>query len=153
MEIPRFIFAQTLAELRDRSAGTRESAAIWSGGVGGNRTVVTRVDFHHGLCDDRATSASLELSEDAKLDLYQKLAGLRLRLAALVHTHPQDWVGLSPVDRSNQVCSRVGFWSLVIPNYGREPWRIEEIGIHIQTEKGWHQLSSEDACEMISVVD
>src|SRR2546422_8448594 len=54
---------------------------------------------------------------------------------------PQDWVDLSQIDRENQMCSRVGFWSLVIPNYGRPPWLLTEMGIHTRTEKGWYRLT------------
>lgn len=129
----------------------RESGAIWSGGVDGPLATVERVDFHHELCDDRATALSMELSEEAKFRLYGDLRKERLKLTALVHTHPSDWVGLSEVDRENQLCSRLGFWSLVVPRYGREPWVLEELGIHIQTEGGWYQLGSEEVTSMVSV--
>ena len=110
-----------------------------------------RVDFHHELCDDKATALSMELSEEAKFRLYGDLRKKGLKLAALVHTHPSDWVGLSEVDRENQLCSRMGFWSLVVPRYAREPWVLEELGIHIQTEAGWYQLRSEEAISKVSV--
>jgi len=111
---------------------------------------VRRVDFHHELCDDKATALSIELSEEAKFRLYGDLRKEGLKLAALVHTHPSDWVGLSEVDRENQLCSRLGFWSLVVPRYAREPRVFEELGIHVQTEGGWYQLRSEEATLMVS---
>ena len=127
----------------------RESGAVWSGRVEKDNTVVERVDFHHELCDDRATALSMELSEEAKFRLYEELGPLELKLAALVHTHPAGWVGLSAVDRENQLSSRVGFWSLVIPRYGRRPWHLEEMGIHLQVEAGWYQLKPEEVAPMV----
>jgi proteasome lid subunit RPN8/RPN11 len=138
-----------MKRLEERSEGRRESAAIWSGRVSGDLAEATRVDFHHELCDDRATALSLELSEAAKFRLYQTLAELRLQMVALVHTHPSDWVDLSPIDRENQVCSRVGFWSLVVPHYGRPPWRLVDMGVHRRTECGWSRMSRTQARRMI----
>jgi len=129
----------------------RESGAIWSGSVDGTVTTVRRVDFHHELCDDKATALSMELSEEAKFRLYVDLRQEGLKMAALVHTHPAEWVGLSEVDRENQLCSRLGFWSLVVPKYACAPWRLEDFGIHLQTEKGWYQLRSEEVISMVSV--
>jgi proteasome lid subunit RPN8/RPN11 len=129
----------------------RESGAIWSGSVEDTVTTAQRVDFHHELCNDKATALSMELSEEAKFRLYGDLRDEGLKLAALVHTHPGDWVGLSEVDRENQICSRLGFWSLVVPRYGREPWVLEQLGIHLQTEDGWYQLRSDEVMSMVSV--
>jgi proteasome lid subunit RPN8/RPN11 len=140
-----------MAVLEERSSGMRESGAIWSGSVEDTLTTVQRVDFHHELCDDRATALSMELSEEAKFRLYGDLGKEGLKLAGLVHTHPADWVGLSEVDRENQLCSRLGFWSLVVPRYGREPWILEELGIHLQTEGGWYELRSDEVSSMVSV--
>lgn len=145
------MFGRTLAALEQRSGGTRESGAVWSGIVDDLVTTVLRVDFHHELCDDKATALSMELSEEAKFRLYDDLRTRGLKLAALVHTHPAEWVELSEVDRENQLCSRLGFWSLVVPRYGRGPRSLEEMGIHIQTESGWYQLRSEEASSMVSV--
>lgn len=128
----------------------RESGAVWSGSLDGSVTKVSRVDFHHELCDDKAKALSMELSESAKFRLYEELGQEGLKLAGLVHTHPAEWVALSDVDRENQLCSRVGFWSLVIPRYAREGCRLEEIGVHLQTEDGWYELKPEEAVSMVS---
>src|SRR5690242_3880353 len=65
----RPLFEKTLRALSERSAGWRESAAIWAGTVVADEWVAENVYFHHQLCDDRAGALSLELSETAKLQL------------------------------------------------------------------------------------
>jgi hypothetical protein len=102
------------------------------------------VHFHHDLCDDHARPLSIELSEEAKFRLYQELGAGGQRLVALIHTHPQDWVGLSEVDQANQLSSRLGFWSLVVPWYAREPWTLEAIGVHVRIAVGWHRIPAAD---------
>jgi len=105
---------------------------------------VSDVVFHHELGDDCATALSLELPEDAKFALYKRLAARREMLVAMLHTHPESWVGLSWVDQRNQLCSRIGFWSIVLPFYGRKGWQEDEIGFHIRCDVGWRQLGREE---------
>jgi proteasome lid subunit RPN8/RPN11 len=141
--------------LRKRSAGWRESAAIWVGRIVGERKdwSAERVIFHHELCDDQAGALFLELSETAKFRLYQDLANEGFRIIALLHTHPSSWVDLSDVDRRNQLSSRIGFWSIVVPFYGRRPWKIRRLGVHILTMDGWHRFSQDESCRRVVVED
>lgn len=132
---------ETLKELRARSEGWRESAALLCGRVVGSQWIAEIVKFHHQLCDDRGRPRSIHLTEAAKFQLYEELNRLHLRLIAGIHTHPEDWVDLSWIDQQNQVCSRKGFWSIVVPWYGREAWLIEGMGVHIRTSDGWGRLT------------
>lgn len=151
--IPRTLFEETLTELRDRSAGWRESAAIFCGQVVGSQWLAEIVKFHHHLCDDRGRPRSMELTEKAKFRLYEDLSRQQLRLIGGIHTHPEDWVDLSWIDQRNQICSKKGFWSIVVPWYGREPWLIENMGVHIRTSRGWGRLSEEQAKSHVHVTE
>lgn len=137
------LFLATMEGLKNRSNGWRESAAVWAGQIKGNDWIAERVLFHHELCDDRGGPLSISLTEAAKFDLYQTLAAANQRLVALLHTHPEDWVDLSWVDQQNQISSRVGFWSIVVPWYGREPWELTTMGIHVRQPNGWERLPNE----------
>lgn len=148
--VPRSVIETTLRELRSRSAGWRESAAIWAGNRDGT---VKQVLFHHQLADDRGGPLSLELPETAKFDLYRKLASEDQILLALLHTHPAAWVGLSAIDQQNQLSSRVGFWSIVLPHYGRCTWNKREIGFHVRGERGWTTLRTEEVGQCMSILE
>jgi proteasome lid subunit RPN8/RPN11 len=137
--IPQRLFRLTLARLAQRSAGWRESAAIWIGNLNADDAIASEVLFHHELCDDRGSPFSMELTERAKFDLYRRLAAGGKKLVGMIHTHPEEWVELSPIDQENQICSRIGFWSLVVPWYGRPPWDLETMGVHVRADSGWHQ--------------
>jgi proteasome lid subunit RPN8/RPN11 len=150
LEVSRLLLDATVEGLRTRSAGWRESACVWSGTRNGK---VTSVFFHHELDDDRATALSLELSERAKFSLYETLAAKKEVLLSLLHTHPAKWVGLSEVDQRNQVSSRIGFWSIVLPYYARKPWVNENIGFHIRCDPGWHQLSQGELRDRFRITD
>lgn len=143
------LLRHTLKGLKTRSAGHRESGAIWTGRVNGATSVVLDVHFYHDLCDDQGRALSLELSEEAKYKLYKQLAERGELLVGMIHTHPESWVDLSGVDRQNQLCSRVGFWSLVVPYYAKRKWRIEATGVHIRTDSGWHWFDKDEASKRI----
>lgn len=155
LSISRNLLLETIRGLRERSAGWRESAAIWAGSISEDEVEwhAHAVWFHHELCDDRAGPLSLELSERAKYALYEQLAAQGMRLVALVHTHPVEWVDLSRVDRRNQLSSRIGFWSLVIPHYAAEEPAPETFGIHVRSSRGWSQVGAQRVNERFLVVD
>ena len=62
---------------------------------------------------------------------------------AQVHTHPADWVGLSPRDKSCAYSQRDGSISIVLPSWGRADGPIESIGVHERTPDGWHVLEAD----------
>jgi proteasome lid subunit RPN8/RPN11 len=141
----------TADELRSRSANWRESAATWCGRIVGSEWRASAVRFHHRLCDDRGRPLSISLTEDAKFGLYEEMNGLGLTLIAGVHTHPEDWVGLSWIDQRNQLSSRDGFWSVVVPWYARGPWNVSEMGFHVRTSAGWCRLTADQVLRHIHV--
>jgi len=149
LRITSALLNHTLKGLKTRSAGQRESGAIWTGRVSGATSIVLHVHFYHDLCDDKGRALSLELSEEAKYKLYRHLADRGELLVGMIHTHPASWVDLSMVDRENQLCSRIGFWSLVVPYYANRKWRIEATGVHIRTDSGWHWFDEDEASKRI----
>jgi len=151
--IPRGLFDETLAELQARSARWRESAAILCGHVAGSQWIADVAKFYHRLCDDRGRSLSIILAEAAKFQLYEELNRFQLRLIAGIHTHPEDWVDLSWIDQRNQLCSKKGFWSIVVPSYGQKPWLIENMGVHIRTSNGWRRLTVGQIRKHVSVTE
>lgn len=151
LHISRELLDRTLERLRQRSGGWRESGAIWIGDRKGSESRVGDVFLFHDLCDDKGQSLSLELSEGAKFALYKELAKREQKLVAMIHTHPEDWVDLSGIDKANQLCSRIGFWSLVLPYYGERGWAIESTGVHIRVDSGWHWFSKEESLKRIIV--
>lgn len=148
--VPRRIVLETIRELRLRSDGWRESAGMWLGDQAGR---VVKAVFHHQIADDRATALSLELPEAAKFKLYEQLSQDRLRIVSLIHTHPDSWVDLSWIDQQNQISSRIGFLSIVLPFYGQTDWHVELIGFHVKCERGWRRLTPPEVRSIVVVTD
>jgi len=152
LQICAELLGKTLDGLRLRSAGWRESGAIWAGDMDEANSIVREVFFYHDLCNDQGRALSLELSEAAKFSLYRELAARNRKLVGMIHTHPEDWVGLSYIDQANQLCSRIGFWSLVLPHYAKQKWDINTTGVHIRISEGWYQFSPSEMAKRIIVL-
>ena len=136
---------RTLRGLRRHGAGQRESAAVLLGHVSGGVWNATRVLYHRDLGDRHASAFAVVLGEKAKIRLYEELGRTGLRVVALIHTHPADWVDLSSIDEANQISSRVGVWSLVVPYYARpRGWSLDKIGVHVRTTDGWVRLTPDE---------
>jgi len=117
-------------------------------------TVWSAVDVrsHRELDGQHGAALSVALSEVGKIRLYEELARTGLRVVALLHTHPDGWVDLSWIDQANQISSRIGVWSLVVPYYGHpRGWSLDSIGVHVREEHGWSRLSAEEAHARIVV--
>lgn len=149
--LPRALFRRTWQGLRSRSDGERESAAVLVGHVVGRVAYAVDIYFHQELDDDHAGPLSVQLSEAGKIRLYAELSSRNLKIAALIHTHPARWVGLSWIDERNQICSRVGVLSIVVPNYGRTSASIRRCGVHVRTDTGWMRLSPADAVQQVEI--
>ena len=149
--ITQQLFDKTMHTLRERSAGSRESAAVWAGAITDECWEAQFVFFHHDLGNDYAGPLSLELGEAAKYRLYDTLHREQLRLIALIHTHPRKWVGLSEVYAENQLSSRIGFWSIVVPWYARRTWAMTSMGVHERTERSWHRLTKKEVQERFQI--
>jgi hypothetical protein len=150
--VPSQVYDLTITGLESRSEGRRESAAIWIGSVENGTWRAEEAVFHHDLCDDKAGSHYMELAESAKFLLYNDLAKRDKQIVAMIHTHPGDWVGLSHIDANNQLSSRVGFWSLVLPQYGRQPIQIDRIGFHVRTRCGWNHLENREVHSRFQII-
>ncbi len=130
--------------------GRGESAGLLLGRIAQPVWAATAALLHDDLGEDHGTAFSVRLSEAGKIRLYQHLERTGLRVVALVHTHPDSWVDLSPIDEDNQISSRVGVWSLVLPYYGHPSgWNHGDIGVHVRAEKGWKRLSAAEAASRV----
>lgn len=146
------LLMRTLDLLRIRSNNQRESAAIWAGRIIEDRYWhAEELYLHHELCEDRSGPLSVQLTELAKFKLYETLARKRRCLIALIHTHPRANVALSEVDQVNQLSSRVGFWSIVIPWYSRPPWHLNDMGFHIRASEGWVFLKRNEIKQRVRI--
>lgn len=135
LRIPEHIWTEMLAVFREVDDDI-EQVAFLDGYRFDDPGVVTTLVIPDAVSTEGYYSVSAEAMHKAGVHLREH-AMVRL---AQVHTHPADWVGLSPRDKSCAYSQRDGSISIVLPSWGRADGPIESIGVHERTPDGWRAL-------------
>ncbi|MEQ6390317.1 Mov34/MPN/PAD-1 family protein [Bacillaceae bacterium S4-13-58] len=130
LHIPQSIWSKTQTGLASRGAGKRESACIWVGHREKHRWIVKGIIF---LDDIPGTIANKRFHHTPNVviqQIYELLRKEGFQIIADVHTHPALNVEMSELDKSHPTEFRIGFLSLILPNYGYPPITLKNIGFH-----------------------
>lgn len=115
--VPRLITDETARLVA--SFGTREQPhegiAYWAGIDTGAVLVVTTVVVPEAT----TTAGSYQTSIVANATMIRAVNASKLQVLAQVHGHPKDWVGHSEGDNDGAFMPYRGFYSIVLPHYGR----------------------------------
>lgn len=95
--------------------GSHEGVAYWAGVAAGQNLVVTTV-----LAPEATTTAgSFATSVIANARVVAKVNEHHIKILAQIHGHPGGWVGHSAGDNAGAFMPYEGFYSVVVPWYGR----------------------------------
>lgn len=98
------------------------------------------------------TFGSFLVTREANADVVIWLCARKLKLIAQLHTHPGNYVGHSDGDNLGASLAFQGFYSLVIPNYGRSGiLPLKQCGVHV-FNNGFIELPSHIAEKQIQII-
>lgn len=139
--IDKKCWESTMKGLLQRSKGVRESACIWAGVRYETEWRVNDIIFLDDLKGTQKGRLFHSTPREASKKAFEILRGKGLQIIADVHTHPEKWVGLSPVDMQHPIEYRTGLLAIVIPHYARYPVTLNNLGVHeyLGSTK-WRQL-------------
>ena len=122
------MWLDTLAVLRERGRGTRESGGFLLGRrSGGSRIVESFLPYDD--VDPQALRGII-LFDGSKMDIVWELCRRKgLEVVADVHTHPGGF-GQSQTDRDNPMIPEVGHVALIVPNFATGRICPANIGIY-----------------------
>ncbi len=147
------LWSSLLDELARRSDGRRESGAFLMSSADSDGRTVRSVCYYDDL-DATALRGGLRLGSAAFTRLWDICERDRLKVAADVHTHPWSIVGQSGIDRANPMISRVGYLALIVPNFGRPPVSLVDIGLHRYLgNKSWQSWFGADVAGLVNTGD
>lgn len=124
----RSLWLETLAQLRERGRGSRESGGFLLGRrTAGARTIESFLPYDE--VDPNALRGII-LFDGSKMDSVWKLCRREgLDVVADVHTHPGGF-GQSQTDRDNPMIPEVGHVALIVPNFADGAYLPGAIGIY-----------------------
>lgn len=151
--VPESLWRRTWAILRDLGAGQNESACVWGGTLSGGRLVASKaypIAEEHGV---QRGCLSHRMSTAGVARLFAELRADGLAIVADVHTHPEDWVGLSKVDKEHPIEYRPGLVCLVLPHYASVAPSFDMTGVHIYLGGGeWFECPRNEFALHVEVI-
>lgn len=154
IHIPKVLWNLTWNGLKERSSGEVEALCIWAGKRDGNGSRVQEVMFLDSINGVEAYPLFHRISREATAEIFKYLSSKKLQIIADVHTHPDEWVGLSKIDREHPLEYRVGFTSLVLPHFGDVEPSISGLGMHRYLGNlKWHELTIEEKKQFLNLED
>lgn len=152
IRISQELWTKTWSGLRERGAAKREALCVWAGDRQHLPWEVTDVIFLGDLPGVEGFALFHRISREAVTQLFGLLQAKGLDLIADVHTHPADWVGLSETDQEHPLEYRIGFISVVLPNYATSEPLLEAAGVHEYTgSMKWKTLELAETKERIQI--
>ncbi len=145
------LWLQTWLGLRARGSGKVESSAVWGGKRDDSTETVEAVYFlddWDGGCQEAAYHC---VSPEALEQLFRRLKEERKVLVGDIHSHPTEWVGLSPLDKANPIEFRKGLYAIVLPRYALPSPALSSAGVHEYAGNGrWRALSQKAKKELFT---
>ena len=141
--VPTTLLKETREFLYQRGLEGCEGMALWIGEQGNESVHLTRLLIPEQVCTKSAFGVAVDMTERAHLTLLDHLA-LHERLYVRVHSHPAHAYH-SARDDANLVLTHQGALSIVVPDFAREPMRLETCAIYqLDHVAGWRPVPASD---------
>jgi proteasome lid subunit RPN8/RPN11 len=131
IRVPCLLWARTIAELRRRGHGARESGAFLLGRQGGFSAKVTSFICYDDLDPDAYQSGAIEFHAAGYAALWKHCRQKGLQLLCDVHTHPGKDVRQSHIDRRHPMIAISGHTAMIVPNFANTSrWSLQAVGVY-----------------------
>ena len=140
--IPNSILYDTLSRLRTIGVDCKEGIAYWSGILDKNEAFVSRVIFADDYPEFQNEEYFAKVSLDAAFKIGEAIHEKNELLFAQIHTHPREAFH-SFVDDRYPISHRIGFVSIVVPNFAQNVTSLSECAIlEYRGQAKWDTLSN-----------
>jgi hypothetical protein len=130
IRVPILLWRALILELRNRSAGYRESGAFLLGQSQARARAVTGYVCYDDLDPDAYQNGMIAFHAVGHPALWRYCREHKLQVMADIHNHPTG-VQQSPTDQQNPMLPVVGHTALIVPNFARTQWwSLHAIGVY-----------------------
>ena len=145
------ILYDTLYHLREVGDEHREGIAYWSGILDKDKARITRAIFADSFSEFQNEQCFAHVSLDTVFRIGEEIHEKHEILFAQIHTHPGKAFH-SLVDDIHPISHRLGFVSIVIPNFARNITSLSECAIFEYLGKAnWNELSDNQVADKFIV--
>ena len=138
--LPSQVVEQTHARLFEAGMNGLEGMALWVGTQDGNEFRIRDViiPMQQGVRSDHGLAVMVSGPELHRINLH--LYRTEMRLIAQIHSHPTHAFH-SDMDNEYAIATALGSFSLVVPDFARDPFSIERCAVYRLTPSAWWQSS------------
>jgi hypothetical protein len=129
-----------------------EALVLWVGTVEGSTANVTDVIAPRQTPLRTQSGIGVYVGPDILHDLNVWLHQHRVRQLGQVHSHGEHAYH-SDTDDQHSIVTTLGAISIVVPHFARESFGFDNCSVHRLYLDGWHDLSSQEAKELIRIQD
>jgi proteasome lid subunit RPN8/RPN11 len=153
IRLPLLLWRRLIRQLRQQSAGVRESGAFLLGSRSGVSGRVTRFICYDALDPHAYEGGAIAFHAPGYSALWQYCRQHGLEVLADVHAHPGASVRQSPIDRQNPMVPVVGHTAIIVPNFARTPWwSLRSAGVYEYLGNfQWRSQPTSEKCQRIKL--
>jgi len=148
--LPVDVLNKAHAEFGFDGAAGNEGIMLWMG----RRAEIVEVTHVVALRGPHIYKAPdlLVLAPELLNEVTDEAIRLGITLVGQIHSHPQNFLNLSPTDRDYGI-SVPGFLSIVAPHYGFiRPSKLSDYGVHtFEQGTGYRRMTTDEICHRISL--
>ena len=149
--VPDSVLQGTLSRLRKIGHGYNEGIAYWVGILDKDAATITRTIFADDYLGFRNWTYHARVSLSTAFKIEEEIHGKNEFLFAQIHTHPGEAFH-SFIDDTYPISHRIGFVSIVIPNFAKNVTSLSECVIFEYLGKArWNDLSAEEIADKFIV--
>ena len=153
VSVPRRCVGTAHEHLRSVGRAGHEGMALWAGTISGEHFHVSHavVPAQRHIRTKDGVCVAVGPEELHRLNVW--LFKHRLTLGAQIHSHPGRAYH-SETDDEYAVATAVGCFSLVVPNFAREPFDLARTATYRLDAKGrWSEVPSREVARVIKITD
>jgi len=132
------LWSATLDAFRPYSRRGVEAGCFWYGTRNDDFALASSVAIPQQI----NRRQNFHIPADSLAEMTQAACASGLVAVAQIHTHPSTDVRHSPWDDAQIVSQNV--WSVVLPNYGRQPLNFCDLGVHRFGDGRWARLTADE---------
>ena len=151
--VPDTILQDTLRRLRKIGYGYNEGIAYWVGILDKDVATITRAIFADNYTDFQNWTYHAFVPLSVAFKIEEEIRSKNEILFAQIHTHPRDAFH-SFVDDMHPISHRIGFVSIVVPNFARNVTSLSECAVlEYLGEARWDELSAKKIADKFIVME
>jgi hypothetical protein len=148
---PKSLFDDAQSFLRDAGRTGNEGLVLLAGRPEGQDFEISNllIPNQRGIRSEDGVCVVVDEDEMRRINVH--LFSSKLRLIAQIHSHPTEAYH-SSMDDEYAIVSTIGGISLVVPDFARRPFSLDECSVYrLESSGRWGELSPENVRELIQL--